>query len=575
MINSSQEKKIQEIFGDRFSSDQIEKEAQTHDIADLPFIANWVLKPKIIGVVQPINTEEISNFVKLCQKKKINILPKGGSTSGYGGCFPTKPSVSIDFRRMNEIVELNEEKLFVKVQPGVIWQNLDNYLKEKGYALATYPSSAPSATVGGWVAQGGVGIGGASEGSINEQIIDLEIVLPNGEIVNSSKLELEHDSNGNRVFIGTYGSFGLITEIILKIIPNFEVVPILTQFSNNEKAIHAFEEMRNLSPYHMHFVDSTFNELKNQVEDNKEEDASILIIFKNTIGDKLSELKIILGKYGGKILDEEIANHAWDERFYSMRIKRLGPSLTPSEIVIPINQFRSTYRALKSRFKSQKLALEGTLIKNDKVVILTYFLADKKKRFSFLFSWGQSQDIVDIGIENGGKPYSIGLWLTPYQNYIFGKQQLKDLKKVKKKIDQNNIMNPGKVIVGKPIPSIFVSLLILLLSVGFFSIVPIIFEIIGFNLVSLHYLNLFWNEVNYLLQIIVPINLQLLYPSVMQIPTILRSIIPTLFPEPIITGIIFGLVFGVLGNIVLRTIPFSWLLRIGKPFLSLGSRIFI
>ncbi|MHA2407058.1 MAG: FAD-binding oxidoreductase, partial [Candidatus Ranarchaeia archaeon] len=557
-----------------FSDLPIELEAQSHDIADLPFIVSWVLQPIILGVVQPISVEEVVAFVKVCQKNHIKILPRGGATSGYGGALPTRPSVVIDFRRMNIIEKIDSKKNKVIVGAGIVWKTLEENLRKVGFALPTYPSSAPSATVGGWIAQGGYGIGAASAGDIGQLVVDLEVVLPSGEIIPINEQASTSDSDIQQMFIGTYGSLGLITKAILHIEPTFEVYPVLVEFETAKQALNAMIDFGEIDLYHLHFVDQKFNDLKRKVDPNhSEEKFSIMIAFKGPPHNQLkSEYTRILELHQGKELDEHAATHAWDERFYSMRIKRLGPALTPSEILIPLSKINATYDDLLKRYGEKGMALEGTLVQGKQVVILTYFIANEQKKIPFLFSWGASQEIVDVGLKHGGKPYSSGLWLASYQEKIYGEKRLNALKQMKRKVDSNKIMNPGKLLNIRTKTNFTFSLIILISSMGFFAVLPFLTYLLGFHQITQYYVGIFWNTLTNLLSS----NgyLQTFVPTIQNIQNYLSSLPPSGLPEGMTLGLILGGFVGVAAVIGLNLIPFSLLMKIGKPFLTLGGRIF-
>jgi FAD/FMN-containing dehydrogenase len=518
--------------------------------------------------------EEVAAFVKICQQYQIKILPRGGATSGYGGALPTRPSVVVDFRRMNKIEKIDSQKNEVIVEPGIVWKTLEESLRRAGFALPTYPSSAPSATVGGWIAQGGYGIGAATAGDIGQLVVDLEVVLPSGEII-----PLNHETQSpaldiHQMFIGTYGSLGLITKAILHIEPAYEVHPVLAEFGKVEHAMNAMIDLQKIDLYHLHFVDQKFNILKRKVEpQHSEENFTLMFVFKGPQNLQMKSKYVkILEQHHGKELDEQAALHAWEERFYSMRIKRLGPALTPSEILIPLSQFHATYEDLLNRYGKKGIALEGTLVQGKQVVILTYFLANEQKKIPFLFSWGSSQEIVDVGLKHGGKPYSSGLWLTSYQEKIYGPQRLNALKQMKRRVDSNQIMNPGKLLDIRTKTNFTFSLLILIISMAFFALLPLVGYVLGLHQITQYYVEIFWGVLTNLFSL--NAYLTTFLPTIESLQQYLNNIPPSGLVEGVSLGSVLGGLIGVLTIIGLNLIPFSLLMKVGKPFLSLGGRIF-
>jgi hypothetical protein len=280
----------------------------------------------------------------------------------------------------------------------------------------------------------------------------------------------------------------------------------------------------------------------------------------------------ILEQHHGKELDEPAAHHAWEERFYSMRIKRLGPALTPSEILIPLSQFHATYEDLLNRYGKKGIALEGTLVQGKQVVILTYFLANEQKKIPFLFSWGASQEIVDVGLKHGGKPYSSGLWLASYQEKIYGEQRLNALKQMKRRVDPSEIMNPGKLLNIRTKTNSTFSLIILITSMTFFALLPILGYVLGLHQITQYYIEIFWSVLTNLFSS--NAYLTTFIPTIDSLRLYLNSIPPNGLIEGISLGSVLGGVIGVLVVIGLNLIPFSLLMKVGKPFLSLGGRLF-
>jgi FAD/FMN-containing dehydrogenase len=113
--------------------------------------------------------------------------------------IPTQGGLVVDFAWMNQILEIDEEHMTVTVQPGVVWEKLDKELNKQGQALRTYPSSAPSSTVGGWLAQGGVGFGACEYGTFRENVVSCRAVLPSGEVrqFSGEDLDLISDAEGS------------------------------------------------------------------------------------------------------------------------------------------------------------------------------------------------------------------------------------------------------------------------------------------------------------------------------------------------------------------------------------------
>ncbi|MGD0660133.1 MAG: FAD-dependent oxidoreductase, partial [Syntrophorhabdales bacterium] len=147
-------------FGSRVSFDRVERKLYSHDIAVFPSLFRPLVgKTLPDAIVQPENEEELKALAKWAQEQGIPLTPRGKASSGYGGVLPVKGGIVVDFYRMNRVIDIDPKGLTARIEAGVVWERLDRELAKKNLALKLYPSSYPSSTAGGWLAQGGAGIG--------------------------------------------------------------------------------------------------------------------------------------------------------------------------------------------------------------------------------------------------------------------------------------------------------------------------------------------------------------------------------------------------------------------------------
>lgn len=150
---------LEEKFGERINCDKTEMLFYSHDTASLPAVIKQMIRTVPEAVIQPVDTEEVVFVTRFAREKGIPLTPRGSATSGWGGALPTRDGIVVDFSRMRRILEIDKEKGRASVQAGVIWKNLEHELNKQGLSSRILPTSAPSATVAGWVAEGGGGIG--------------------------------------------------------------------------------------------------------------------------------------------------------------------------------------------------------------------------------------------------------------------------------------------------------------------------------------------------------------------------------------------------------------------------------
>jgi len=575
-MNVLKEKQIQDLADitgeDYFSAEEYMRHLYSHDIASLPGIVNDILNTSVEAVAQAANAEVVSNLLKYCIEHNISVVPRGHGTSGYGGALPTRGGLVIETTRMNQVHSINRENMTVEVGAGIIWGRLIEILEDEGLAVAAYPSSAPSSTVGGWIAAGGTGIGSTKYGGIKEQVVDLEMVLPDGRIITASspppdlirdegraytyfpgddayqwgsdEAVIAADDDVKSLMVDSNGALGIITKAVLKIIPLRTIHPVVASFRSRDLMQGALQDLLKATrPFYLHFITDTFHRMLTEVGQPLDTSGEwvILCTFEGTedeIAAELEKLKHVVERHNGTIESDEIAHHEWEERFYPMRIKRLGPSLAPSEVYVPVERLGEFLVHMEKHFKREQWAAEGAVSDKGEVAVLTWFLDDERRKIAFLMGWYRSLDVIDIGLKYDGRAYSIGMWNVAHSRSFFGKEAYSKMAKIKKQTDPKGYMNPHKVFSGP-----------LKLS-------------LRFNLLVL-----------FAVAIVVPV---VLWIAPMLVPSVFNAYVPWLAVTDIISGLFafgLGLIVGAVVVEIANMIPISFVLTIGGPFLRLGRRI--
>ncbi len=191
VVNQKVTSRLQQIFGDRMKVDLIERKLYSYDVGALPALIKPFVPAGVAGaVVRPMEEAEIVELVGLAKQEKLQLVPRGSSTSGYGGVLPAKGAVVVDLSGMDKVIAVDSTKKIVRVQPGVIWEQLQKQINKQGLDLRLYPTSLPASTVGGWLAQGGSGFGSYEFGEFKENVLAARVVMPSGESRNFSGQEL-------------------------------------------------------------------------------------------------------------------------------------------------------------------------------------------------------------------------------------------------------------------------------------------------------------------------------------------------------------------------------------------------
>lgn len=193
-------------------------------------------------VVKPANTAEVSAVMKICHEHRIIVTPRGAGTGLSGGALPVKKGVVLSMERFNRILNIDELNLQATVEPGVITEVFQNKVKEKGLFYPPDPASRGSCFLGGNLANNSGGPKAVKYGVTRDYVINMEVVLPTGEIIWTGANVLKNSTGYNltQLMCGSEGTLGIITKIVFKLrgFPQ-KTVLMMIPFVTNEEACNA------------------------------------------------------------------------------------------------------------------------------------------------------------------------------------------------------------------------------------------------------------------------------------------------------------------------------------------------
>lgn len=228
---------LKALFGDRFSIAPAVLDHHGRDESSYP-----TLPPQ--AVVFANSTEEVARLVKLCSLYEVPVIPFGAGTSLEGHVLPIQGGVCLDLNNMNQVLSIHPEDMLAVVQPAVRRKQLNAELKDTGYFFPVDPGA--DATLGGMCATRASGTNAVRYGTMRENVLALTVVTASGEIIKTGT-QAKKSSAGydlTRLFVGSEGTLGIITEITLKIYPNPEdIAAAICSFSNVTEAVNAVIEV--------------------------------------------------------------------------------------------------------------------------------------------------------------------------------------------------------------------------------------------------------------------------------------------------------------------------------------------
>ena len=418
--------------------------------------------PKLI--VHPENTSQISEIVKLANEKLIPITPVGGLTGLSGCAVPRYGGIVIDLRKMDRIIEIDEEDMYVTCEAGITCARLAYELERRGYMPPHFPASRYAATIGGSIAYCGVDGLQMVYGSIGDRISSLKVVLPTGNILNvgggvSGKIRKSSSSfNLKWLFIGTCGTLGIITEAKLRIYPkpNVESSVLIALNSIDDALRIAAEIKRRNLPIACFTVwdEVAVNQHRRMVYGSEIPSSSILALidligYNNEVLSSIRNevLKICLS-LGGEICSSESIHYisGYTSDFYSALAATGKGGWGCVDIALPLRNVKKALGKLYSILKIYDVEPLGALIlKLDPMYIDFFYRIDEENREKYPIYIKAIREMLKVGLELGGSiSHSMGVKIDAKDmipmELGYGYEILKKIKNV---LDPRNILNPG------------------------------------------------------------------------------------------------------------------------------------
>jgi len=433
------------LVDEHYTTSQFERWFYTTDIMHIPGMIKLLINTMPAAIVKPQNTGQVSAVVKYCFQNSIAVVPRGGGSSGLFGAVPKKGGIVIDLMDLSKIENIDTDKEQVTAQAGITWWQLEKALEKQDLSLRSYPSSARSATLGGWIMTSGLGIGSLQYGAVFEQVVSAEVVLPDGTVHRYST------GKGLEQFFETEGVLGIITKITLKVRKKPEIVsPHLVYFENINDL---FEATRYLvktkpAPYNMEFFDDKYLSMLKKAGYNavlpSQKSGSLLVTYdgsKQNIEQGSENINKACAQFKGREL--EGADEEWQHRFNMLRVKRAVPSLAPSSAYVPLERMEQFYAGI-GKLTKREIAVVGYIVSDSKCNFMPLMATDDNHILEYVFSLHTPRELSNLALSLGGKPGGgVGIWNAPYKSEILGKKRLDSIKLFKKEIDSRNIMNPG------------------------------------------------------------------------------------------------------------------------------------
>ncbi len=417
-------------------------------------------------VIQPSTTAQVQEVVKLANKHLFPLVPRGAGTGLSGGSLPVAGGVVVDLTRMNKILEIDEDNLVITVEPGVTTFQVQDEVEKRGLFYPPDPASLKTSTIGGNVAECAGGPRALKYGVTRDYVLGLEVVTPEGEIVNTGGKTVKSVTGYDllRLYTGSEGTLGIITKILLRLIPKPEakktMMVVYDKLDDAAKSVSMIIRA-GIIPVTLEIMDDrTIKCVENHRHIGLPLDVEAILIIEVDgpqilLDDQAKEIATICNECNAKEIKiaetEEEREGIWTaRRSVSAAVVQIKPTKISEDISVPRMAIPSMVRRLKEIAAKYNLELvifghagDGNLHPN--------ILCDQRDEEEMERVEQAIKELFAAAVELGGTlsgEHGIGTMKAPFLKMETGEAGFDVMLRIKKALDPNNILNPGKMFWG-------------------------------------------------------------------------------------------------------------------------------
>jgi len=408
-------------------------------------------------IVKPQSTDEVRRVVEFANAEMISVVPFGGGSGLMGGALSIRPCIALDLRHMNRILDIDTEAHTARVEAGIVLESLDTTLSQSGFILGHDPWTVPVATIGGAISTDSVGYRAGIYGSMGEQVLGLEAVLPNGEVLRTPPVSKRSVGiNLNALLIGGEGCFGVVTEATIRIFPIPETrVFCGFVFSSFEQGFVAIQKLfhKRVRPALLDFGDD---------EDEHEPGALLYLVFEGNEQVVAAESQLAIGicsDHSGKSLSPQEPEQFWRERhdiarrFMENRRQRRergrdGIFRDWIHVALPGSKVLPFRRAAQEVIRRRGVVLQESGLWVQPELFSMRLAAENDALANAQLALEETVEaLLRLAQQMGGSmeyTHGVGIKLAPLMANEHG-YGLEVMRQIKRAVDPRNIMNPGKM----------------------------------------------------------------------------------------------------------------------------------
>ncbi|MDZ7292917.1 MAG: FAD-binding protein [candidate division KSB1 bacterium] len=460
--NSYLLKKLSEIVGAENVFASIE------DRLAYAYDATPMLETAPLAAVRPVSVEHVQALLHLANSEGFAVIPRGAGTGLSGGSIPVERSLVLLFPSWNRILEIDQENLTAWVEPGVIAADLHAAVEAAGLFYPPDPGSMKVCTIGGTVAENSGGLRGLKYGVTKDYVMGLEVILPTGELLRVGN-KCVKDVAGfsfKELFIGSEGTLGIFTKILLQLIPRPATSKtLLALYDDMQKAAATVSAIiaARIIPCTLEFLDATTIRC---VEDfahvgfPTDTEALLLIEVDGhpaAVADEFEKVQVLCRKQGAREI--QIAKDAAEadklktaRRSAFSALARVRPTTILEDVTVPRSQVATMLQKIRDVGKKYKVTFGNFGHFGDGNLHPTC-LTDERDHDEIHRVEKAFEEVFQIAIDLGGTitgEHGVGLSKKKFLEKVAGPAGVELMRKIKHVLDPNNILNPGKIFDAKP-----------------------------------------------------------------------------------------------------------------------------
>ncbi len=460
-ISATHLNQFQNIVGDtNVLYDEESLKHYGHDETEL-----LVFLPEV--VLKPSTTEEVAAIMKICYADSIPVTPRGAGTGLSGGALPHLGGVLLSTEKLNKIINIDERNLQVTTEPGVITEVLQNAVKEKGLFYPPDPSSRGSCFIGGNIAENSGGPKAVKYGVVKDYVLNLEVVLPTGEIIWTGANVLKNSTGYNltQLMVGSEGTLGIVTKIVLKLIPlpSYDLL-MLVPFKSLDKASEAVSAIfrAGFVPSGLELVEIDALKIVAAMVDSTavpvtDDIAAHLLIEVdgNNLDVLMSDMEaiseLLMQFDAGEIFFADNAQQKaelWKLRRRVAEAVKMDGYTIEEDTVVPRAELPALIRGVKKlglQYNFEAVCYGHAGDGNLHIRIKKQGTANSMEDEEMVRGLRSLFELVhELGGTISGE-HGIGLIQKSYMNIVFDEANLRLMREIKKAFDPKNILNAGKI----------------------------------------------------------------------------------------------------------------------------------